>query len=101
MLEAAQRHSQQQAIVNSQDQVDARFVMALHRNDLIELEHEGQRDIYRVEKMDQLGRISFRLHHDANTKDKKRALRLTVNALRTKFIRSIKISVLGKPIGDH
>jgi len=101
MLEAAQRHSQQQAIVNNQDQIDARFVMALHRNDLIELEHEGKRGIYRVEKMDQLGRVSFRLHHDANTKDKKRAVRLTVNALRTKFIRSIKVSVLGKPIGAH
>lgn len=98
MLEAAQRHSQQQPVVNKKDHTNAKFIVALHRNDLVEIQHEGNSHIYRVEKMDQQGRISFRLHYDADIKNKKKSLRLTVNALRDKFIRALKVSVLGKPL---
>lgn len=94
-LDARQRQINGMPIVEQQSIDDRQFVMALHQNDMVQLEHGGQTLICRVEKMDQNGTISLRLHTDADKDDWKRAIRKRPDTLRESNARPVEIDVLG------
>ena len=84
MMEASHRAKgikmPQQAIIKTDHGADYGFIMALHINDLVSVEKDGQRVYYRVQKLDSGGnRMMFRLHTAANLDNKSEELHLSIN----------------------
>lgn len=102
MLEAARRLRKKEEIIHISRTDGGRFIMALHRNDIVKLENKGKTLICRVVKFDQRGRFTFRQHIDADKEDMKRAIagRL-VEPLRAMDMKKLDVSLLGKISSDE
>jgi len=77
------------------------FVMALHRNDIVSIETNGQRVFYRVQKLDAgINRFMLRLHTTSVLDRKNQELHLSINELMfTKWqLQKHKLNILGKII---
>ncbi|GAB4196414.1 MAG: hypothetical protein Tsb002_29690 [Wenzhouxiangellaceae bacterium] len=97
MLEAARRLQNDEPLIRTSRPGGGRFVMALHRNDMVSFEFNGQRNIYRVEQMDQNNRLCFRQHLDADVKERSRAINnRKAEPLRKMGLKKLTISLLGK-----
>lgn len=69
-----------QPIIKTDHGADHEFIMALHINDLVSIEKNGQRMFYRVQKLDSAGnRIMFRLHTTTVLDNKNEELHLSIN----------------------
>ena len=84
MMEASHRAKgikmPQQAIIKTDHGADYGFIMALHINDLVSVEKDGQRVYYRVQTLDSgINRVMFRLHTAAKLDDKTQGLHLSIN----------------------
>ena len=95
-LEATIRKQRKLPIVNTNHHGNGQFIMALHPNDMVRMTHNGNIDIYRVEKMDQNNNISFRLHTDADKKDWRRAVKKVPDSMRSSKTTLLEIDTLGK-----
>lgn len=82
------------------------FIMALHKNDLVQLEVQTHKFVYRVQKLDKSNkRINLILHTTAKPKptcefDTVKNGEATIPALMAQKMRPIKLNVLGKPFDD-
>ena len=75
--------------------------MALHINDLVSVEHDGERVFYRVQKLESGGnKIMLRLHTAALLNNKNEELRLSINkdVFEKWSLRTEQINVIGKPL---
>jgi len=98
-LEAMRRHARGLPVVDDSSSESERFICALHRDDMVELEDKeckGERIICRVQKMDVNGRLVFRKHMDADISDPKKEIRFTAGSLRKSAPRQIRVNCLGK-----
>lgn len=66
-LDAKLRNRENQPVVQQQDADGNELVMALHINDIVFMEHKGEENYYRIQKMTHTGEITCRLHTDART----------------------------------
>lgn len=101
MLEAIRRNGVGDSVIRKTSHANERFVMALHQNDMVLLDHEGERVLCRVEKMDQNKNLSFRRHNDADKTDWKRAIRKNPETLRKANARLVHVNVLGEIRGGN
>jgi CRISPR-associated endonuclease Csn1 len=84
MMEASHRAKgikmPRQPIIKTDHGADHDFIMALHINDLVSVEKNGQRVYYRVQKLDSgINRIMLRLHTAARLDNKVEELHLSIN----------------------
>lgn len=62
-IDAARRTKENRPVVQCDHEPDWRFVMALHINDMVEMDHGGKRKLFRVQKMSGANaNVQFRLH---------------------------------------
>lgn len=90
-----------QSIIKTDHGADYEFIMALHINDLVSIEKNGQRLFYRVQKMEAGdNRIMFRLHTTTVLDNKSEELRLSVNesVFSTWRLQKHAINAIGKLI---
>lgn len=106
MMEASRRakgiNIPRQAIIKTDHGADYEFVMALHINDLVSVEKDGQRVFYRVQILDSSNkRINMRLHTASTPKNNNETLAdrdSTVHALIALGLRKHSINAIGKII---
>jgi CRISPR-associated endonuclease Csn1 len=104
MMEASHRAKgikmPQQAIIKTDHGADYGFIMALHINDLVSVEKDGQRVYYRVQVLDSANkRISLRLHTAATIKIATETLldrESTIPALMQAGLQKHTINAIGK-----
>jgi len=95
MFEAATRKRlNQDSISKSTGNDNEKFVMAIHKEDTLQLKHKGKKLICRVQKFDQSGQIILRVHTDAS-KDKTLAISKTPNTLLESNTTKITVNVIG------
>lgn len=91
-LEAANRaRRQKSAMVQEDHGSEWRFIAALHINDMVEVENDGRRQIYRVQKMSD-PEIALRLHTAATLDNNNEGLRKKANNL---VFNPIKVDEIG------
>jgi len=102
-MEAAARAKgvggQKSTIVKTDHGDDYQFLMALHINELVNVEQEGELRIYRVQKIEAtVNRMVLRLHTAANLNNKSEEIYFTFNS--TSFdkwnLKKLAVNVLGK-----
>ena len=106
MMEASRRakgiNMPRQAIIKTDHGADYEFVMALHINDLVSVEKNGQRVFYRVQVLDSSNkRISMRLHTASTLKNNLETLPdrdSTIPALINLVVRKHSVNAIGKLI---
>ncbi len=103
MLEASHRVRgigvPRQPVVNTSHGDGVEFVMALHINDMVEIEQGGGRKIYRVQVLENDGaRLVLRLHTEATIKKKSEPerIRLSISSLMRRNMRKIRVNAIGK-----
>ena len=90
-----------QPIIQKNHGADHELLMALHINDLVSVEHDGERVFYRVQKLESGGnKIMLRLHTAALLNNKNEELRLSINkdVFEKWSLRTEQINVIGKPL---
>ena len=89
-----------QAIIKTDHGADYGFIMALHINDLVSVEKDGQRVYYRVQVLDSANkRISLRLHTAATIKIATETLldrESTIPALMQAGLQKHSVNAIGK-----
>lgn len=96
-LEAKQRLANRQPVIDRIGKEGESFVMALHINDMVELEHDGKRLVCYLQKMDQSSRAIFRPHNDATEKaDRTFQISKTPETMRKCGLQLLDIDPLGK-----
>lgn len=101
-LEATLRKSNKtdnNSVIKTDHGNDKKFIGALHQNDMVRLNHNGDIKICRVQKMDINQNIVFRDHKDAG-KDLKTQIKLMVNSLKNAKPEILNVSLLGKIISS-
>ena len=78
------------------------FVMALHINDLVSIEENGKRKVYRVQKFEQDGsRLELRLHTAATLENKEEGLRRSISTLMKGYsLQKYLVNAIGKLCND-
>ena len=99
MLEASHRargiHIPKQPIVKTDHGDNYEFVMALHINDMVEIEKK----YYRVQKLERdTNTLMLRLHTAATQEDKNEQIRKSISTLMTMGMKKITINAIGKII---
>ncbi len=96
-LEAAQRRVNGGPIIDTVGKGGETFHMALHINDMVEMEHDGRRIICYLQKMGQNGQVFFRPHNDATEKAERTfQISKTPETMRKSGLRLLEVDVLGK-----
>lgn len=78
------------------------YLMALHINDLVELNHEQTTKIYRVQKLDRgTARIVLRLHTASTLNNSEESISGAIKVLcETYKMKSIKVNAIGRRLND-
>ena len=98
MMEAARRaRIEKKTIVQRDHELRYRFVMSLCPGDMVEVDKEGEREFYRVQKMSSGKQIEIMLKriHDALSDYNENSLALKSPEATKKIIRKISIDALG------
>ena len=81
----------------------AKLVMRLQINDCVEMENDGERRLYRLQKINQNGQMSFAALHEANVDSRERSnedpfsyLRVASNPLKKRNGKKVHISPTGQ-----
>ncbi len=104
MMEAAHRargvNGSRRPIICRELDESEEFIMALHKNDMVSIEINGEDKIYRVQKLDRPNRIVFRLHTAATLDNASEMRRETINQKLIDKMKLIKLKVnsIGKRI---
>lgn len=78
------------------------FVMVLHINDLVSVEEDGKREVYRVQKFEQdRSRLELRLHTAATLTNKAEGLRKSIATLMKDYsLQKHRVNAIGKSRND-
>ena len=78
------------------------FVMVLHINDLVSVEEDGKREVYRVQKFEQdRSRLEIRLHTAATLTNKAEGLRKSIATLMKDYsLQKHRVNAIGKSRND-
>lgn len=75
--------------------------MALHINDLVSVEKEGQREVYRVQALEP-PKLQLRLHTAASLSNKEELIRKAISVLITEYkLRLHPVNAIGKMLRDQ
>lgn len=102
MFEAARRVRRERTpAVRTDHGPDFEFLMALHINDLVELDGDGVRGIFRVQILDSTDqRLTLRGHTAATLEAKSSGVRKAIHPLMSRHgMRAVRVNVLGHMIG--
>jgi len=90
------------SIVETNHGPDVEYIMALHINDTVSVEINGNKFFYRVQTLERPYRISLRLNTAATLDNKKELIRKSINTLMTDFkIEKHDFNVIGKSMNDQ
>lgn len=101
-MEAARRRpakkGEKYSLIKTDHGADWEFLMALHINDLVEVEVDGRPGVYRVQKLEMDGnRITLRTHAAATISDPEEGIRKSIGALlKTYKMRPLLVNAIGK-----
>ena len=96
MHEAANRTRRKKTNAVQFDHPEGEFIMWLCANDMVEIDENGEKMIFRVQKLDpNNNRIYFRLHTAATLENKSEALVKTINQLSSLKFRKLFVDILG------
>ena len=93
-----------QALVQTVHGPDTEFLLALHVNDLVSVEQEGERKYYRVQTLDSgLNRVKLRLHTSSTLNNSSEELHLSINKLLFSqwYLQKENVNVIGKLQSEH
>ncbi len=106
MMQASHRakgiNMQKQPIIKTNHGQDWQFLMALHINDTVSIEKNGERIFYRVQKLEMPRTINLRLNTASTLENKDEGLRFSINAKNfNKYkIKLRKVNAIGELIDD-
>lgn len=98
LLEAYRRISAKEPVIKRHHGEGKRFVMSLHANDMLYINHEDQRIAVRVQKFDQNGNLIFRLHTDADKTNWKKEIRKKGSSFKVAEPVKVAINQLGRTV---
>ena len=98
VLEATLRNATngEEPVIKTDFEGNQRFLVALHQNDMVSLKHKGQEKICRVQKMDINQNIVFRVHFDADIKNRQKQIKFSANTLKEADLKLLEINPIGK-----
>jgi len=97
LFEAARRLRSREPVVKLPKGSDARFVMSLAINDLVEVPVDGQKQIYRIQKLDGRSKnITMRLAKAATIQSNETRLFKNPKTLGELSARKVKVDILGR-----
>lgn len=86
-----------QPLIKTEHGAGFEFVMALHINEMVSVEKDGRRVFYRVQKLDQPGGLTLRLHTAASLDKDAEGIRKSISTLMAEFkMQKHTVTVLGK-----
>lgn len=87
-----------QPMINVEHGSGREFVTALHKNDMVRINQNGEVKFYRIQKLEKDGnRLTLRLHTSANEKNKHEIIRKSIGALFDEFhMEKVSVNALGK-----
>lgn len=101
-MEAARRRPARKgakySLIKTDHGADWKFLMALHINDLVEVELDGERRVYRVQKLDMDGNsVTLRTHSAATVTNPKEGIRKSISALLSTYkMKPLFVNAIGK-----
>ena len=101
-MEAAHRargiNGPKRPVIQADHGEEYEFVLALHINDLVSIEENGKREVYRVQKLEQDGsRLELRLHTAATSTNNAEKLRKAISTLMKDYaLQKHRVNAIGK-----
>ncbi|OOZ39137.1 type II CRISPR RNA-guided endonuclease Cas9 [Solemya pervernicosa gill symbiont] len=96
-LQGAQRKVNGEPLIDIEGAEGEQFHIALHINDMVELEHKGERIICYLQMMMQRGEVIFRPHTDATVKaDRTFQISKRPETMRKSGLRLLQVDAIGK-----
>ena len=90
-----------QSIIKLNHGDDWRFAMALHINDLVSVDRgEGEREFYRVQKIEAPNRLTLRLNTTSTIDNKNEEIRKSIAALMASGLKKHRMNSIGVLIRD-
>ena len=89
------------AIIQQDHGDDWKFLMALHKNDLVHLTVDGQKKIYRIQTLESPGGLKLRDHRAGTLNNPQEEVRMAITTLlNTHQMTLIKVNAIGKLLDD-